>query len=107
MEVNEIYNWKNLGEEIIDFIKITKVLEKTGDVIFDEIFISNSTKRYIKGIQIYCSKGFEETLKISNKKVWYKLIRRYKKELEIIQYENKEILLKTSQTTYGLLKPNI
>lgn len=50
MEVNEIYNWKNLGEEIIDFIKIIKVLEETGDVIFDEIFISNSTKRYIKGI---------------------------------------------------------
>ncbi len=107
MEVNKIYNWTNLGEEIVDFIKITKVLEETGDVIFDEIFISNSTKRYIKGLQIYCSKGFEEALKISNKKVWYKLIRHYKKELEIIQYENKEILCKVSQMTGGLLKPNI
>ena len=107
MEVNEIYNWINLGEEIVDFIKITKVLEETGDVIFDEIFISNSTKRYIKGLQIYCSRGFEETLKISNKKRWYKLIRHYKKELEIIQYENKEILLKISQMSGGLLKPNI
>ena len=97
MEVNEVYNWINLDKEIIDFIKITKILEETGDVIFDEIFISNSTKRYIKGLQIYCSRGFEETLKISNKKRWYKLIRHYKKELEIIQYENIKTLLKPNR----------
>lgn len=97
METGDIYNWINLDKEIIDFIKITKVLEETSDVIFDEIFISNSTKRYIKDLQIHYSKRFEETLRISNKKRWYKLIRYYKKELEIIQYENIKTLLKPNR----------